>query len=343
MNSKQLDTILEELWTVRSPHAPFNKTAISKLKERIISQAKKEKKIGSNYLYPPLSKKAYFELSTARNRNLITLDEQNKLRGSVVAFFGLSVGSHAALTWVMQSRADAIKIIDPDTIDVSNLNRIRTAVKNIGRLKTEVLKEELNELSLFTNVYTHTRANIVKLDRIFTEPAIDIVVDEVDNFEIKIHLRKLAKKNKIPLLSAADVGDNVILDVERYDLYPQPNLFLGRIPNIENMNFSELSGRKKKKLIIQLVGFEKNSEKLIDSLFAVGGSITTWPQLGATATIAGGIITTAIKKIVLGEKVCSGRYYISLDDILVADFNNNERKKIRSKKIKQIQEMLSKV
>src|SRR3989344_875072 len=70
-------------------------------------------------------KELCFELTTVRNRNLITSQEQSKLRKTVVGFFGMSVGSHCALTWMMESRADTIKIVDFDTLSASNLNRLR--------------------------------------------------------------------------------------------------------------------------------------------------------------------------------------------------------------------------
>ena len=45
----------------------------------------------------------FFYLSTVRNRNLITAKQQLKLKNTVVSFFGLSVGSQAAFTWIIQS------------------------------------------------------------------------------------------------------------------------------------------------------------------------------------------------------------------------------------------------
>lgn len=339
---KQQDTIysetLKELWKIRNPHLEFNDISSMQLEKTIDEQVGKEKK-ERNFNLP--SRKAYFELSTARNRNLINIDEQNLLRKTVVAFFGLSVGSHAALTWMMLSRADAIKIVDPDAISASNLNRLRMGWKDIGKKKTAVVEEELSKINPFATIYSFSNGSPQEVRRVIeSSPSADIIIDEIDNFEVKIVLRKIAKERKIPLISAADVGDNVVLDIERYDETPQPEMFLGRVAGMENINFSKLTDKEKKKLIIKLVGFEENSEKMLNSLFAIGGSIVTWPQLGSTASIAGGVVATAIKKIILGEKVKSGRYYFSLDDILVDDFNSAKRKSNRDRLINQIQKVL---
>ena len=59
----------------------------------------------------------------------------------------------------------------------------------------------------------------------------------------------------------------------------------------------------------------------------IGKTIKTWPQLGSTATIAGGLITTLVKKMVLRERVKSGRYYFSIDKLLVYDYDSKKRKK----------------
>ena len=144
----------------------------------------------------------------------------------------------------------------------------------------------------------------------------------------------------MPLVSAADVGDNVMIDIERYDIDGNYPFFHGRVDNIESINFEELSPDDKKKLIIKLVGFEHNSERMIDSLFSIGGSTVSWPQLGSTASIAGGVEATTIKKIVLNEEVLSGRYFVSLDEILDSTFNDNARVRTRQFLIHEIEESL---
>ena len=88
------------------------------------------------------------------------------------------------------------------------------------------------------------------------------------------------------------------------------------------------------------MGFDKNSEEMLTSILQIGTGIPTWPQLGGTATIAGGVIATTIKKIVLDEKINSGRYFISLDDILVDNFNDPKRQLKRESLINIIEKNL---
>ncbi len=332
-NSKNIQSeLLLDLWQ----SAIFDDACYDVLEKFVKSMDKKKKYLKKTKYITP-SKEVLNVLSTVRNKNLINEKEQSLLRNIVVGFFGLSVGSHAALAWLMESRANTMKICDNDTISPTNLNRLKTGISDIGVYKTKSLENKLLEIHPYLSVLSSEKTDDESIISLCdSSPRLAVVVDSIDDMYGKILLRKFAKKRRIPLISAADVGDNVILDVERYDLIPQPKLFLGRLHGIEQLDFSKLSERQRKKLIIKLVGFEKNSNRLLESLLSIGKDLATWPQLGATATIAGGVIATTIKKIALGENVKSGRYYISMDDILVADFNNLKNKKSRLSIIEKI-------
>lgn len=305
-SKKILSELLTELWQ----NAIFDKDSYLLLENYVTKKLAEKKDFDE--------KKLLDELATVRNRNLISSSFQKKMQETTVAFFGLSVGSHAALTWSMQSRANHIKISDPDTISPTNLNRLRFGWESVGQKKVDVVKKALRAINPYIKVDVLTTVDKKSMRKFLEDaPQPTIIIDAIDDMDGKILLRQIAQERGLVLLSAADVGDNVVLDIERYDKKPFPKMFLGRIPNIDSINFSELSDRERRNMVIKLVGFEKNSIDMLESLNALGKSLATWPQLGATATIAGGVICTTIKKIILGEAVASGRYYISLDDILV--------------------------
>ncbi len=260
---------------------------------------------------------ALFEVTTARNKLLIAEDQQRTLSHTTVGFFGLSVGSHAALTWMLLSRADHIKIADPDSISPSNLNRLRFGWSVVGKRKVTAVKQLLLDIHPFTRVQTLVSSNPYKMD-IFcrADSRVHCIVDEVDDLNGKIMLRRIAKDLRIPLLSAVDVGENVLLDIERYDVSDRTPFFLGRLPHIEKIDVDGLTKQERMRLIISLVGLEHNSTAMLQSLLSIGKDIGTWPQLGSTATISGGIIATTIKRIMLGEPIKSGRYVFDMDGVL---------------------------
>ena len=327
--NKLLQSVATELAKIR---APQNRIPLEADVTAIVTElsAGVDKNQPIKDITDVLNEATFFELTSARNQLLITKEQQQVLRNTVVGFFGLSVGSHAALTWMMESRAKSCKISDPDVIDVSNLNRLRVGIDSIGRKKIDIFSQALLTINPFAHVITNDQIDYESVRQQFTgDSPIQVVVDAIDNLQGKIWLRQLAKEFSLPLISATDVGDNVFLDIERYDLLPQPDFFLGRVPGIENLSLDALTPIERIRLSMKIVGLEHNSESMLQSLLNIGVTIPTWPQLGATATIAGGITCTAIKKIVLGEKVLSDRYIFSLDSMLDSSFGESTRERNR--------------
>ncbi len=333
-----MQLILAELWE----DAVFNEHSMAALQR--FSELTEERHLKPEDAFEQCREDMYYSLSTSRNRNLISTFQQDRLRNTVVGFFGLSVGSNAAITWMLESRAKDVKIADPDYVSPTNLNRLQFGWDSVGQLKVDVVAEFLLSINPFTRVVKVSEKSFESTKELFLgENNLDIVVDAIDDVQGKILLRRLCKEYKIPLVSAADVGDNVTLDIERYDLSPQPDFFLGRVPEIEKLDLSKLSENARRRTIVQLVGYEEHSEEMLSSLLGLGETLGTWPQLGATATIGGGVVTTVIKKIVLGEKVKSGRYYISFDGLLASDYNSRERKEKRRELIEKVEKKLNKI
>src|SRR3990172_705070 len=281
--------------------------------------------------------KTLFLLPTTRNRLLITSQEQKKLRKKIVTVFGLSVGSHAASAWIMESRANTIKISDPDIVSPTNLNRLDLGWGYVGLSKVEIVKNRLKEINPNCRVVSSQETSLENMKSlILSKPKSDLIVDQIDDIQGKVWIRNIAKKNKIPVIMATDVGDKVFLDVERYDNDFSVLPFNGRVKGIESIDFSNLTREEKIKLVIQIVGVEHNSERMLRSLASIGKSIKTWPQLGTTAVIAGGLVAKTIRKILLGEKIESKRYYFSIEELLVADYNSKKRIKLREELSKEI-------
>jgi hypothetical protein len=317
--------ILEELWE----SSAFDK-AVFKLLERYTQVQEDGELDKNNPRTQRLAHDIYYHLTTTRNRNLITDQEQQTLQKAVGGFFGMSTGSHAVATWMMESRADVVKIVDPDHISPSNLNRMRFGWDTVGQDKVDVVAKELNRISPYSQVIKTTKTDTQTTLSLFTaKPKLDFVVEAIDDLKAKVSLRQLARKFYLPLIMATDVGDNVILDIERYDQTPQPKTFNGRVKDIDKIDFEHLSQQEKVQLSIKIVGYELVSEAMLESLYSIGKKVATWPQLGASSALAGGLVTTVIKKVLLGEQVVSGRYNFPLDTIFDKSYRNSQRTKIR--------------
>ena len=170
------------------------------------------------------------ELRTARNKNLITKEEQEKFYNYTVAIAGLSVGSHPALAIATMGGAKKIKIADADEVSGPNLNRLRYDCSTLGKNKAHLVASHIFQLNPYGEVEIYDNGVTAENMDAFLSGA-DVVIEEVDFLPMKIMLREAARKKGIPLIMATDNGDGVIVDVERYDIDPALRYFNGNAQN----------------------------------------------------------------------------------------------------------------
>jgi len=277
-----------------------------------------------------------FKLRTNRNRELISIQEQKVLAGKVVGIAGMSVGSSIAMGLVFSGISREIKLADFDVLDTSNLNRLRESLLSVGLSKAHIAAEHLYELDPFMNVHLFddglTSGNIA---RFFTSPKTDLVVDEIDDFNQKLQLRLHAATNKIPLLMFTSLGDNILIDVERYDIDEEQKIFNGVLPHkLEEKLLSQgkITAEEEKALAVQLVGAKYVPTKALKSVQKIGTELVGRPQLYSTVAVDGGLAAYLIRQILLGKPVEAGRYFIKFNELFNFDdleFDNSpERQSI---------------
>lgn len=292
------------------------------------------------YVYYPWSKTLlkvpnetiFTALRTSRNRNLITSEEQAVLRTKVVGIAGMSVGSSILNTLVLTGTTKHVKIADFDVISVPNLNRLTAPVSAVGMNKAIFFTRRSLEVDPYMIVESFsdglTQDNF---DQFFSKPQIDLYVEEMDNPYLKIASRKIARKLKIPVIMAADNGDGVLIDVERFDLDPNYPMFHGALDSIIDLETisPQLTFAQKLTIIANMVHLDEATPRAQNSLEEVGTVLNTWPQLGTAALLAGVALTYVARRILLGEPMPSGRYHITLEDQLVPGYTSHKQKKTR--------------
>ena len=250
----------------------------------------------------------------------------------------MSVGASIAIGAVQGGMSSTIKLADLDHIVTTNLNRVRESLHNVGQSKVQLIAQHIYELDPFTNVNLYEKGiNKSNIDNFFTEPKVDIVVDEIDDFKMKVQLRLHAKKQGIPLLMFTSLGDNILIDVERYDLEPELQIFNGLLGSLsdEIINKPEITKDDEKRYAVQLVGQEYIPTRALASLLETGHTLVGRPQLYSTIAVDGGLAVYVIRQIILSGKPVSGRYFIKfadLFDIVNTDLSKtNERIEILKK------------
>lgn len=275
----------------------------------------------------------YLKVRTSRNKNLINSEEQKKFYNATVGIGGLSVGSAIAVAIVLQGGAKHIKLADMDILALSNTNRIRTGINNLGLHKVEMVARQIyeinpyTEIELFTDGITETNIE----DFFVGKRKLDVAIDEMDNLAIKYLFREKAKKYKLPIVMAADNGDNGVIDIERYDLDPNMPFFHDRMGDVSYEMLKKLDKFGIGRMITKHVGPENVTEKMQESLLEIGKTIVSWPQLGGAALINGAAVAYCVRKIANNQPLESDRAIISLDDRLIPNYNSTEQISRRNK------------
>lgn len=324
----QIDDQLTELYNITHPECILQKPNPAKIKSYIhdFYKLKEKEKFGcwvyypwNNHLIHILPEELHTLLRTARNRNLITKAEQEMFYNARIGIVGLSVGNSVVNTMTYSGGPKHLRIADHDTLSVSNLNRIRAGIWQTGLKKTDVALQQIYEINPYADIISFDDGiTLGNIEQFLVKPQkLDLLIDEMDSLYLKIQIRIYARKYQIPVMMVTDNGDGIMLDIERFDLDPSRPLFHGDIPEAELFSISpNISRPDAAKFIIRLVHPENVSRRMNESIYELGKSLYTWPQLGNTAFLAGCVASFAARKIITGETKFQGKHLLSFDDIL---------------------------
>jgi molybdopterin/thiamine biosynthesis adenylyltransferase len=263
-------------------------------------------------IYHLLSEEKYFLLRTVRNRNLVTKEDQLRLRKKKIAVAGLSVGSNIVFSLARYGIGSAFHIADADVVAVSNMNRTTYGLDDFQKSKLDVAVRTLHQIDPFLEIHAFPEG-VTKENLSDFVSGVDLIVDAFDNFQLKIQLRKEAKKKNIPVVSGFDIERGVLLIVERYDQETNLNLdfFLNKHTEEEILK-PAVHVEEKTQLFIDIIGKEYHSQKMLHSVLSVGKELTGYPQLNIATMLAASLFTGAIEDILLERVKHSFRKYVSV-------------------------------
>lgn len=146
----------------------------------------------------------------ARTKLLLLDEGMEKLRNARVAVFGIGgVGGYVAEA-LARSGVGALDLIDHDTVDVTNINRqIIALYSTVGRLKTEVMQERIQDINPSCLVRTHDCFFLPETEEKFNFSEYSYVVDAVDTVTAKLHIVELANKCGVPVISSMGAGNKL--------------------------------------------------------------------------------------------------------------------------------------
>lgn len=263
-----------------------------------------------------LDENEFVELRTSRNQYKITPQEQEALSQRKIGIIGLSVGHAVAVSIATERTCGKLKLADFDTIELSNLNRIKTGLHNIGVNKCIVTAREIAEIDPYLDIQCFTEGvNKENMDSFLLEGGkLDILIDECDDIGIKIACRIEASKHQIPVIM--ETSDRGMLDVERYDLEPERPIFHGLLKDVPAEKLGHISEQDRLPMVLKIVNAINGSKRGKVSLVEIGQTISTWPQLASAVTLGAGVVTDVCRRLLLDQYHESGRYYIDLEELV---------------------------
>jgi len=307
---------IKELFLVENPKFSANKKIVFSSSKFKNFTKKKDKDFNhiyfpwNNHLVKCVKENDYFKLKTNRNRNLITTPEQKKLYNYKVAIFGMSVGSNIAFVLTQAGISREVVVADFDELDTTNLNRILGGVHQIGLNKSIMAARRIYEDNPYAKVRTLTNGvNEKNLELLLKQKKINCIVEEIDFIPIKIAIRKLAIKYKIPVLMVTDNGDGIVLHIERYD-FGYKKIFHKDLKYWQKklLEFKDQKGSEKKiagGIIMDDIvgGAHMHDPRMLESVKkTLDNELVSWSQLGSAAILGGVYVTYAIKQIVTGKE-----------------------------------------
>lgn len=248
-----------------------------------------------------------------RNRFQITTDEQHRFADIRIGVAGLSVGHSVALALAMEGLCGLLRLADFDHVELSNLNRLPATVLDLGVNKAVVAARRIAEVNPYLAVEVDERGVQQSSVAAFVED-LDIVVDECDSLDIKIELRLAARERGVPVLMAT--SDRGLFDVERFDIEADLDIFHGLLGATDPTELHGLSSREKAPYVMRILEAQELSPRLAASLVETERTVSTWPQLAGEVSLGAASVATAVRRIVRGEPLPSGRTRIDLDRAL---------------------------
>jgi tRNA A37 threonylcarbamoyladenosine dehydratase len=321
----QIESQIADL--IKADHAEyqFTKEELKTLVDEFFEKNDKEKY--GNWVFFPwktslvhiLPEKEFIKVRTLRNNFKIAPSEQNELSTKKIGIIGLSVGQSVALAMSLERSFGEIRLADFDILELSNLNRIKAGVTSLGIEKSVIAAREISEIDPYLKISLFregiNEGNVESF--ILGNGKLDLLIDECDSLDIKFLLREKAKLFRVPVIM--ETSDRGMLDIERFDNEPEREIFHGMVQGIDRNELKNLTNKERVSIVLKITGLETLSTRMKASLLEIGQSITSWPQLASGVFLGGASVAHVGRRLLLGDQVPSGRFYVDFDEIIKID------------------------
>ena len=162
----------------------------------------------------------FYTQFVARNRGLISDDDQRRLRASSILVAGCGSVGGAVIEPLIRLGSERLVLAEPDVYDLHNINRQSVRLQDIGRNKAEVFQERMYDINPYATISVDTRGIIDDNVEALVRGA-DLVIDAVDvtstlPLRSKFALHQAAKRLRVPVISGYDIAGLQLLRIYDY-------------------------------------------------------------------------------------------------------------------------------
>jgi molybdopterin/thiamine biosynthesis adenylyltransferase/nitroreductase len=259
-----------------------------------------------------LPRAAFAELRADRNRLKILAAEQRELAGRRIGIVGLSVGNAVAATLAMEGVGGHLRLADGDTLALSNCNRLRACPADLGLNKAVLAARHVTEIDPYLEVEVWPAGlREAEIERfLLGSGRLDLLIDECDDLALKWRLRERASALGIPVVM--HTSDGGLLDVERFDEHRGRPPLHGLLAPHEAAMLGDAGPEQRLGALLSLFPADSISPGMAASITELGVSLSSWPQLASEVVAGAGAVVSAARRILLGERLPSGRYAVDL-------------------------------
>jgi nitroreductase len=319
------DTIRDQLHEFIAAREPARTFRIPELDARVREHLEGKSLVAyGRWVYYPWARRLvhvlpeaeYCALRSDRNQYKITPQEQARLRACKIGIAGLSVGQAAAVTLALEGVGGTFRLADFDVLGLSNLNRLRAGVHDLGINKVILAAREMFEIDPYLDIALFPDGvSDGNLEAFLLEGGkLDLLIEECDDLYVKVRLREEARRFGIPVLM--DTSDRGLIDVERFDREPTRPLFHGLVGSLRADTLKGLPTKDKVPFVLRILDETRISTAMAASLLEIQETVYTWPQLASAVTLGGAVTTDVARRILLGTFTDSGRFYVDLEALV---------------------------
>jgi tRNA threonylcarbamoyladenosine dehydratase len=244
-----------------------------------------------------MDRESFYGELTRRNRVLIGVELQERLRRQRFVIAGVGSTGGACVMPLVRSGAARLALVDPGAYELSNLNRQEARVCDVGRNKARVQAERALEVNPFLEVEVDERGiDASEPDRLLREG--DLVIDAVDVTEraglaAKLALHEACCRLRLRVITAYDVASTQYVELYDYARVRRP--LRGRV------GCGELEPLRALRALVPL-------HALPDEIFAVLEDRRRhpddgWPQLAMTSALLGPLVVAYVLRLLDGRSV----------------------------------------